>query len=201
LETLLFDLGNVLVHFSHDRMCRQMAEVCGTTTAELRSQLIDSGLMWDFERGRVSAGELIARLESSLARSIDAERLATAASDIFTLNAEILPVLAAARRRGLRLVLLSNTSPWHYDWVRTRWDVLEFFDRLVLSYEAGAIKPEAPVFEAALRAIGCPPGACFYTDDIAAYVARGREFGLQAEVFTSVPELRAQLATRGLELE
>lgn len=200
LKTILFDLGNVLVHFSHERMCLQIGESLGREAADVRQFLIDSGLMWDFERGRLSEAQLLTALEAAVLTPVDGPSLAVASSDIFTLNDPIVPVIRSLKDQGLRLVVLSNTSPWHVDWIRKCWNVLDPFDELVLSYEVGAIKPEAGAYEAALRAIQCRPEECFYTDDIPLYVARGREFGLQAEVFTDVPALKRHLAVRGVHV-
>jgi len=200
LRTILFDLGNVIVHFSHARMCEQIGAVLQWTEAETRSFLIDSGLMWNFERGLVTESDLLAAVEKQRARKIELAALSTACSDIFQLNEPLVPVIESLKRQGLRLVVLSNTSHWHLDWIRSQWNVLDLFDELVLSYEVGAIKPEPAIYEAALKAIHCRPEECFYMDDIPAYVAAGREFGLQAEVFTDVAALIPQLAARHLDL-
>ena len=114
IRTFLFDMGNVLVHFSHDRMCEQIGALCGRTGKELRPLLLDSGWQWDFERGRVSPDEFHTWFETTFHTSVDRRELARAASDIFTLNAPIVPVLDELKSRGYRLVLLSNTSIFHY---------------------------------------------------------------------------------------
>jgi putative hydrolase of the HAD superfamily len=200
LKTILFDLGNVIVHFSHDRMCDQIGEVLGRTGPQVRTLLIESGLMWDFERGKISEIDLLAALEKESGLKLDRATVAKATSDIFSLNEAIVPIIKSLKEQGLRLVLLSNTSSWHVEWVKQNWNVLDLFDQLVLSYEVGAIKPEPPAFEAALNAIQCQPAECFYTDDIAAYVAKGRDFGLQAEIFTDTDALRRHLRERGIEV-
>jgi glucose-1-phosphatase len=200
LRTVLFDLGNVLVHFCHVRMCQQMGGILGCSGDEARNWLIDSGLMWEFERGRLTDAELQRALEKKTGRPVALELLTEACSDIFSLNEPIVPVIESLKSRGLRLVVLSNTSRWHVEWIRRHWTVLDLFDELVLSYEVGAIKPEDAIFEAAVRAIQCKPAECFYTDDIPRYVERGRKFGLQAEVFTNVPSLVKHLAERGIGL-
>ena len=97
---------------------------------------------------------------------MDRNALIDASSDIFTLNEPIVPLLDELRRLGVRLVLLSNTHPWHVDFVRRRFDVLDRFDELVLSYAVGAVKPEPAVFEATVKALRCSPSEAFYTDDI-----------------------------------
>lgn len=200
LTTIFFDMGNVLVHFSHERMCAQIADVCQTTTAEVESLLIDSGLQWNFERGLISPAALHAQVQVKLGREVDAEKLRWAASNIFLLNTPIVPILDQLRQRSIRLILLSNTSIWHFEFIREQFDVLDRFDDYVVSYEVGAIKPEPPIFEAALSQLDGSPDSAFYTDDIPAYVDAGRHFGLQAEVFTGVPELCQHLQDRGVNV-
>ena len=199
IRTLLIDLGNVLVFFSHERMCAQIAEVCGAPLADLEQILLEQHLQRRFERGEVSEDEFRAALEAEFRRSLDPEALKRAAADIFTLNEPMVPLLDRWKRDGYRLVLLSNTCVTHYEWVRERFDVLDRFDHCVLSYQVGAVKPEAAIFQDALAAIDCPPEECFYTDDIEDYVARSRSFGLRAEVFRDVPTLTSQLEKLGVK--
>lgn len=198
LKTVVFDMGNVLVHFSHDRMCEQIGALCGRSGGDIQRLLIDSGLQWDFERGRMPPRELHRQIVELVGEPLDYDAVRLAASDIFWLNEPIVPVLDDLRRRGLRLVLLSNTSEWHFEFIWERFDVLQRLDAHVLSCRVGAIKPEPPMFEAILKEIACEPGEAFYTDDIARYVDVGRSYGLQAEVFTDVPTLRRHLAGRGV---
>jgi HAD superfamily hydrolase (TIGR01509 family) len=200
LRTIVFDMGNVLLHFSHERMCRQIAEVCGSPATDVRRWLFDDGWELAFERGDISADEFQRRVEQRAGRTVDRNALSLAAADIFTLNEPLVPLLDGLRAAGLRLVLLSNTNEWHLDFVRQRYDVLERFDESVVSFAARAVKPEPAIFEAALKAIDCAPGEAFYTDDIPDYIAMGRQCGLQAEVFVDAEILRSQLATRGLHL-
>ena len=56
---LYFDLGNVLLSFSHDRLCRQMAAVAGVELAAVRRALFEPAsplsAQWRFERGDLNA--------------------------------------------------------------------------------------------------------------------------------------------------
>lgn len=201
LQAAIFDMGGVLVHFSHDRMCQQVGQLCGRSGDDLRRLLLDSGLQWEFERGLLSAEEFHDRIQQTVGRNIPFDALIDAASDIFELNRPIVPILDELRRRKLRLVLLSNTSIWHYQFICKRYDLLDRFDATILSYEVNAIKPEAEIYEAALVAIHCPPQNCFYTDDIPRYVEAGRKFGLDAEVFIDTNRLERQLRARGISFD
>ncbi len=200
IRTCLFDMGNVLVHFSHDRMCDQIGALCDRTGQQVRQELIDSGRQWDFERGLVTPDEFHSWFEESFQKTVDRSDLAHAASDIFTLNTPIVPVLDELKSRGYRLVLLSNTSVFHFEFIRDRFQVLNRFDDFVLSYQVNAIKPEPAIYEMALKKIHCDAPDCFYTDDIVQYVEGGRRYGLDAEVFTTVDLLKTHLAQRGIHL-
>lgn len=198
-RTMLFDLGNVLLFFSHERMWRQIAEVLDVPPGDVREILFESHLEADFERGHVGETEFRQCFERLAGHTVDVEVLRTAASDIFELNAPIVPLLDRLRSAGIRLVLLSNTNETHIQWVKRKFDLLDRFDDFVLSYEVGALKPEAAIYEAALTKIACRPEECLYTDDLAGHVEAARRFGLDAELFIDVETLRGQLRERGLE--
>ena len=200
IETFLFDMGNVLVHFSHQRMCEQLATVCGCHAETMRAIMFDEGYEGELERGEITDEEFQQRLQARFNRPLDLAKLKRAASDIFTLNAPMIPILQSLRRQNKRLVLLSNTSSAHIEFVRSEFEVLNYFHDFVLSYEVGAMKPDAAIFQAALQKIECVPEHCFYTDDIAPYVEMGRSFGLQAEIFTTAAALQQQLTALGIAI-
>lgn len=202
IRTFLFDMGNVLVHFCHQRMCRQIAELAGTSEEIVRDLLMRGSLQWDFERGLLTEEDFFTELRGRLqfSQQITQEAFARAGSDIFTLNSSLVPVLDELRSRGHRLVLLSNTSVSHFEFVKNEFDVLSRFDDFVLSFEVGAMKPERRIFEVAGMKIGCKPEECFYTDDIAAYIEAGRSYGFQAEQFTTTESFVRQVACRGIRL-
>ena len=201
VRTLLIDLGNVLLYFSHERMCAQIAQACQAPLADLQQILFSGQLQRRFERGEISEEGFRQVLETKLGRPLDPEALRRAGSDIFSLNDPMVPLLDLWKRDGYRLVLLSNTCVTHYEWVLEHFDLLNRFDNCVLSYRVGAVKPEKAIFQAALEAIECPPEECFYTDDIEEYVHQGRSFGLKAEVFRDVPTLTSQLEKLGVKCD
>lgn len=200
IRTIVLDMGNVLVRFSHARMCRQIAALCGVG-GEVASQLLfERGWQMELERGTMSDEEFALRLGTAVGCPIPIDELRFAASDIFEPMPGIPELLGDLKRAGHRLVLLSNTSRAHYDFITSRWDVLTHFDELVLSYKVGAMKPDTLIFDAVVEAIRCDPAQAFYTDDIAENVAAGRRHGLDAEVFIDVPTLRDHLKARGVRI-
>jgi len=200
IRSFLFDLGNVILLFSHEKMCQQVADVCGRPVELVRHVLFDSGLQRRFETGQMSEAEFHRWFQEAVQSEVDFNKLRVAASDIFELNEAMASLLEQLKRSGYRLVLFSNTCVTHYEFVMQKFPILSVFDAAVLSFEVGAAKPEPQMFERALREIECDPEECFYTDDIEAHIAAGRRLGLQAEVFVDVPNLRRQLIARQVRL-
>ena len=199
IRTCLFDLGNVLVRFSHKTMYGQIGALCGRSHEQIRDLLLDSGLQEEFETGRISPVEFHEKLQAMVGVEIDPGELQRVGSDIFSLIEPMPAILDALKARGHRLVLMSNTSVTHFEFIREHFDVLPRFDQYVLSYEVGAIKPRPAIFQAAIKAIDCAPEECFYTDDISEYVTAARTYGFQADVFTDPPTLLAQLRRHGVD--
>ena len=121
------------------------------------------------------------------------DELRHAAADIFWLNETIVPVLNQLKSVGMRLVLLSNTSITHLNFIERNFRVLELMDDRVTSFEAGAIKPEDRIYEVALSKAWCEPDECFYTDDIEAYIQKAETLGIHARLYTTTERLLSDL--------
>lgn len=194
IRTCFFDMGNVLVFFSHEKMCRNIAEHCGWSEAQTKTFLLDEGRQWKLERGDITEEQFHEDFCKAAGRLIDIEALRIAAADIFWLNDSIVPVVRQLKTAGIRLVLLSNTSITHIRFIEQRFDVLTLMDDRVTSFEARAMKPEDQIFEVALSKAQCPAENCFYTDDIQSYVDKGASFGINARLFTNTENLKQHLA-------
>ena len=200
MRTLIFDLGNVLVYFSHERMFRQIGDLVHRSGDEVQRLLMDSDLLARYECGAITTHDLHQTIEQILQQPIHFESLVLAASDIFWRNQSIEPVIDRLAAQGYPLVLLSNTCKSHVQWLDGRVPVLRHFRRRVLSFEVGARKPEPVIFEAAACVAGVPPKNCFFTDDTPGHVEAARQFDFDAVAYRDTSELVAELGFRGITL-
>ncbi len=198
LKCVLFDMGNVLVKFSHDLMCEQMAEVGGVTKEEVRQFLLEDGLQWQFERGEINERQFHSAFCQAVGKEAPFPEVRQAASEIFWPVPEIMPVLESLKSQGMKMVLLSNTSSWHFNYIFERFGVLQYFDDFCVSYKAGSLKPDRPIYQQAISVAGCLAGQCFFVDDRDENVQAARQMGIQAELFTAAQQLPRQLAKFGI---
>ncbi|GIX03281.1 MAG: hypothetical protein KatS3mg113_0287 [Planctomycetaceae bacterium] len=198
IRTLVFDMGNVLLYFSHERMCQQLAELFDCSAQEMRAWLFAEHWQESFERGLITGDELTLRMNERWQKQISLERVYQACCDIFHPNIELMRLLPALKARGFRLLLLSNTHRWHIEFVRRRYEIWSWFDDLILSCDVQAMKPEDAIFRAVEQRADCSPFQIFYTDDITQYVQAARHRGWHAFVYRDMPTFVRDLQSVGI---
>jgi putative hydrolase of the HAD superfamily len=200
---LIFDFGNVVAFFDYSRACETFGRPLGLTGDAFLGTLRDrglNGLVRRYECGAMSS-EAFTRAVAALADlDLTHDAFAAAWSDIFRLNRPVAELIVALKRRGYRLVLGSNTNELHARQFRRQFaDILGHFDRLVLSYEVGHVKPSAPFYHACAEAAGADRGDCVFIDDLPENVDGARRAGLRGVHFRDVPGLLRDLAALGVE--
>ncbi|MGD0896322.1 MAG: HAD family phosphatase [Thermoguttaceae bacterium] len=199
---LYFDLGKVLVDYSVEQMCRQIATVSGIEPAEVADVLYTGGLQLAYETGHLSTRQIYDAFCARTATRPGYADWLRALSDIFTPDDRMAGVAAGLARAGRRMGILSNTCEAHWEHCFSRYAVLrESFSVYALSFRIGACKPAAAIFSKAAEMAGCRPEEIFYTDDMPRHVAGARAAGFDAVLFTSAAELTAELGKRGVRLD
>ncbi|MBL6832625.1 MAG: HAD-IA family hydrolase [Pirellulales bacterium] len=199
---IYLDLGRVVVDFDHTLAWQKVAAITGLAEADIEQFFTADDRPRRIETGLLAWDTLHAEFVRAMAVEVDVDALARAAGDIFTLRAEMLPVIAAIERAGVPLGILSNTCDIHWQHLlRCRYGILPGgIGPLVLSYEVGAMKPHPSIYEAAVAKAGVPADRIFFCDDIPAHVEAARAAGWDAEVFTGARQLVEQLASRGVPM-
>ena len=194
--TVVFDLGGVLVSVDFMRACRRLEAAGGAPAADICAAITDGADKAGFDTGRLSPQEFAARSCAAAGVDLPYAEFADIWCDIFTEQREVTGLLDEIGTQA-DLLLLSNTDPLHFEYVRSHYGFLGKFRRLVLSYEVGHAKPARQIFE---RALGlCAAGTrMIYVDDVAEYVAAARACGLPAEQFAGAAKLRRDLARFGV---
>lgn len=193
-QTVFFDLGNVLIFFDHQKMCRQIAEHSGLNLDSVQTLMHEFGDA--YERGAIDKNVVYDELCRRAQRKLHFDSLMHAVSDIFQPNEPVISIALELKSRGHRLFLLSNTCDAHFSFASSQFPFLKQFDGYVLSYEVGARKPEKKIYEKALEIAGCQNKECFYTDDVLSYIETARCLGIDAQQYTTPQELTQHLIAR-----
>jgi len=198
---IYFDLGNVLLFFSHELACENVAKLTGLTADTVRQVVFDSGLAWGYEDGTQSEEEFHQRFCDATARKPQLKEFIYAYSDIFTLNEPMVGLVQRLSDDGARLGILSNTSPGHWHLVTDgRYPFLctEFFEVFGLSFELGCLKPKPEIYVKAAKLAGVDPHEIFFTDDRQDHVVAAQSAGFDAVQFVDYGQLMGELKSRSV---
>jgi len=202
---VFFDLGNVLVHFSTDRLAQQGAELTGRSKEEVLQAVFGSGMERKIETGQATDEEFYEHFCRELGCRPTLEAVEWALHDIFEENEGIHPVTKRLAEIDFPRGILSNTGPGHWNHCCTFFPfILERFPtNHILSYEVGVMKPDHGIFRAALKAAertvpGIRPEEVLFIDDLEKNVIGAREFGFDAVQYVSDEQLRDSLTLRAL---
>ncbi|MCC7495947.1 MAG: HAD family phosphatase [Bryobacterales bacterium] len=201
LKALIFDLGNVILAFDFMRSYQTLAKMYNWPPERVPDRSRLTGLLHSYESGGMSSAVFFGEMAQTLGLDgLSFEQFRDIWFSIFDTDTLCPESFFEYLSKSYRLILLSNTNELHFDMIRQRFPLLGHFHHLVLSYEVGVMKPAPRIYQEAIRAAGCKPEECFYTDDIQDYVDAGRNAGLDAVRFQSYQQLRAELTARSVTL-
>ncbi len=196
-KVIVFDLGKVILEFSHDQMCQQVADLFAGDVAEVKKFLFATELHLAYERGQMTTQQVLDKINVRFGCDLLLQDVTQALGDIFRLNAAIVPLISGLKSAGWRTGILSNTCDAHWQCAIKKFGILSaFFDFYVLSFEVDEVKPFAGIYQSAAKAAGCLPSEIFFVDDLMENVEGAREAGIDAVLYTDVPNLVADLRRR-----
>jgi putative hydrolase of the HAD superfamily len=199
IEALLFDLGKVLIDFNFETGVQALHRACSISRDRLEEVLWDETWICRYERGEISTGEFHSYLCETAALKMDLTGFREVWSSVFLPGLLVSERLLAALKRKYPLILVSNTNEAHFEFVRDRYPVIDYFDQHVLSYVVGSLKPDRKIFEHAIGVSGFRPDALFFTDDREENVLAARELGIHAHQFRTERMLIAALQAANVE--
>jgi len=198
IKTVLFDLGNVIIPFDFRHAYARLQPLCSFPANEIPQRLRESNLVTRFETGRISAERFVREFCATLDVQISYDDFCDIWTSVFLPEPLIEVGLIEQLAARYRLMILSNTNPIHFEMIRRHYPLMQHFHHFVLSYEVGAIKPAAAIFEAAIANARCAAGECFFTDDLAPNIEAARTHGMDAVQFHSGAQLKEELKRRRL---
>jgi putative hydrolase of the HAD superfamily len=202
IKTILFDFGNVVAFFDHNRAVRRLLRHTDRTPEELWRMLYEDNLEDRYESGQITTDELFALARDKAGFRCDQAEFVDAFCDIFWPNPPMTDLIPRFKSNGYRLVLASNTNAAHYERYREQFkDLLRHFDAIAVLHEAGARKPHPRFFEYAHKLAACDRAECLFVDDLLANVVAAREFGWNAIHYTRFDDLAPELRAAGVRVD
>lgn len=195
---IYFDLGNVLFNFSHPLICEQVAKVSGVPTGDVCGFIEQGDFIRRLETGSLTLGQIHEEFCQSFKVSPPLDQIETAMSDIFEMNAPVLPLVTMLLAANFPVGILSNTSQPHWDFLISRYRVLRKFPVVALSYEIGVMKPDLDIYEWSAELARVAPQNILFTDDRPENIEGALAAGWQAVLFENASQVSEEFRRRGV---
>jgi putative hydrolase of the HAD superfamily len=156
--------------------------------------------LFALERGEISEGEFLVRLERGLAEAagitVSLHGFGARLMDALHPNQELFDHYRTLRRdRSLRFALCTNNvREWEPLW-RYKLPIDDLFEVVVDSAFVGTRKPEPQIYAITLERLGLPAEACAFVDDLEVNVDAAREAGMHGVAFRDTAQAIAELAS------
>ncbi len=193
INTIIFDIGNVLVDFDWEGFIHRMFPGRDELIAEL-DEAVWGGRRWD----RLDAGddpeEVFAKIISYAPnRENELRKVFENVGDTLKKRPATPIWLKDLKERGYRLLYLSNYS--RYVMAKNP-EVLDFLPLLeggVFSCDVKLIKPQREIYECLAKKFHLNPSECVFLDDIERNIQAARDFGFHAIQFVYFQQAKSDL--------
>jgi glucose-1-phosphatase len=197
---VIFDLGKVLVDFDYAIAARALAARARVPADEVRHVIDQSPLLVTYEMGQLATKLFYNQVCEATGFCGDIDEFGRLFGDIFTPIDEMIALHARLREARVPTYIFSNTNELAVAHIRRTFPFFSHFDGYIYSFEAGAMKPSAAIYEAVERKTGHSGDALHYIDDRLENVEAGRSRGWQVIHHLTPQQTRAAVAAAGFSV-
>ncbi len=199
ITTIIFDIGNVLADFTW----RQHFESFGYDEAmvdRIAKASILSDVWNEYDRGEMTDDEIFREfvrndpeIEPELAKVF------ANVKTIISRNDYAIPWIQELKRKGYRLLYLSNFSEKAESECAYALDFIPYLDGGIMSYREKLIKPMPEIYRLLIERYHLTPEECVFMDDTAANLDAAAKFGIHTILFTDKEQAVRELRKLGVD--
>ncbi len=197
-RAVVFDLGKVLLHFDWTRAANRLATRSTVSAQDMLTVLDYSQAVIEFEMGKISSQQFFEHARDAIGFNGTFADFAPMFADIFSEMPAIIGLHAELRRRGVPTFIFSNTNELAAAHVRAHYPFFNEFNGYIFSFDHGAMKPDAKLYEVVESMSGCRGAELLYIDDLPKNVEAGRARGWQVILQEQPEKTAAALRATGL---
>lgn len=192
IRAVFFDLGGVIVRTEYQTPREQLAERLGMEYEDLNRIVFDSETGVQASLGAITA---LQHWESVMKRLKRPYEEMTAIRDEFfagdIVDHQILEFLRGLRGKYVTGLISNAWSDLRDYLVREKMD--DAFDHVIISAEVGVAKPEAKIFQLALKQAGVSPSEAVFVDDFYVNIEGCEKVGIKGIHFKEASSALEQL--------
>lgn len=199
IQTILFDLGNVLAYIDFDAFWRSL----GCFNQEEKSPYIDGYTQWTkrYETGLIPTNEYLSELNSVFSSKFTKTQLEAAFANIMLEPIERMYDLVEKISQTYKTALVSNTNDIHYSLSIQKYKALSLLPKHYLSYKIQVMKPDKKFYDAIIKDQNVDPSQLLFIDDLQINIDGAKYVGMNAIKYENVNQLEVEFKKFGIVVE
>jgi FMN phosphatase YigB (HAD superfamily) len=197
-KVVIFDLGKVLVDFDYGIAARRIASRSKISAEAIKHFIDHSSLLFRYETGLMTKSQFYQEICAETGFCGGLDEFCRFFSDIFVPDQSMIAIQAELRQAGIPTYIFSNTNELAIEHVRRQYPFFSNFDGYILSFEHGAMKPDAKLYEVVERTSGHRGHDILYLDDRPENISAGEARGWQVILQESAPTSLSAIQKLGL---
>jgi len=200
ISVIVFDLGNVLIPFDYNKISEKLNKIEDSLGLKFYNLYRDNyEIHRKYEKWELSDEKFLDIMMDWTGNKVSREEFCRIYSDLFVVNEDTTALLPGLKN-NYTLVLLSNTNHIHQKYGWEQYEFIKHFDKLILSYEVGAAKPEEKIYRAVERFTERPSEEHLFIDDVAEYAEGAKKIGWDSVQFVTHENLLEDFRQKGIKL-
>ena len=186
IKTVIFDMGGVVITLDSEEAMRRFSALGLTDFAERMNPYTQKGIFGELEEGKLSEEEYRQKLSEVCGRSLTFDEVKHCWMGYMKeVPANKLATILDLKKKGYRVILLSNTNPYVSTWTDSEdfsgdgHSINEYFDALYRSFEVKYMKPDDRFFRYVLSQEKLLPEEALFVDDGPRNCAAASELGIR----------------------
>ncbi|MEI6863695.1 MAG: HAD family hydrolase, partial [Candidatus Omnitrophota bacterium] len=153
-----------------------------------------------FEKGEILSGEFYIGIKELLGLKLDYDEFVPIWNNIFWEDEVSCDIARRLKNNGYTLFLLSNVNKLHFEFIERKFNIINIFDEMILSYVVGSMKPEKAIFNEVIRRAGGSGNKILYIDDRDDLIKQASAMGINSIRFEGGEKLELELKDRGINV-
>lgn len=195
IKLFVFDLGKVILPFEHRQIAVKLHEASMIRDRfkpdDVFQFLFDHsrGFVNVYEEGRTTSRDFFMKLRERYKLDLEFEEFKEIWNNIFEEDPAVNEVILYLKKKGYPVFLLSNTNEMHFTYIMEKYPIINYLDEWILSFEVGAKKPSARIYDTIFEKKTVERHEVIYIDDIPEYIEAAAARGIPGIVYRKAEDI------------
>ncbi len=199
IKTFFFDFGRVLVNFDHDIIINKIAKISDKSKDKIRNVILKPKALIGIDLGTITEKTIYNNMEKELNTGLTYDEFIPIWNSIFEIKQDMIDFLYHIKEK-YEIIMLSNISPLHRDFLFNTYPEVKVFNSYVLSCDIGERKPDKEIYEIALTKTKSQPEECIFIDDMKENADGAKELGINGIQFSTLNTLKTELKAYNINI-